>query len=87
MTYDLCRAVGRSKNPKLTVLFGGHYLPLLVEIGLTDLLKSWGGHMPWHPGTLKDVRPTMCCMMANFSLNRLRLQRRLLKIKCETKCL
>ena len=36
------RAVGRSDNLGLPVLFGGHNLPLLVEIGLTDLPKSGG---------------------------------------------
>ena len=29
------RAVGRSENPGVPVLFGGHNLPSLVEIGLT----------------------------------------------------
>ena len=40
------RAVGRSENPGVPVLFGGHNLPPLVEIGLTDLL-NFG--VPWHP--------------------------------------
>ena len=46
------RAVGRSENPGVPVLFGGHNLPPLVEIGLTDLAKS-GGAMapPVPPGT------------------------------------
>ena len=34
---DYYRAVGRSKNPGVSVLFGGHNLPPLVEIGLIDL--------------------------------------------------
>ena len=34
------RAVGRSENPGVPVLFGGHNLAPLVEIGLTDLQKS-----------------------------------------------
>ena len=34
------RAVGRSENPGVPVLFGGHNLSPLVEIGLTDLPKS-----------------------------------------------
>jgi len=38
------RAFGRSENPGVPVLFGGHNLCPLVEIGLTDLSKS-----PWHP--------------------------------------
>ena len=46
------RAVGRSENPGVLVLFGGHNLPPLVEIGLNDLPKS-GGAMapPATPGT------------------------------------
>ena len=36
------RAVGRSEDPEVPVLFGGHNLPLLVEIGLTDLPNSRG---------------------------------------------
>ena len=46
------RAVGRSENAGVPVLFGGHNLPLLVEIGLTDLPQS-GGSMapPAPPGT------------------------------------
>ena len=45
------RAVGMSENPGVPVLFGGYNLPLLVEIGLTDLPKS-GGAMasPAPPG-------------------------------------
>ena len=45
-------AVGRSENPGVPVLFGGHNLPPLVEIGLTDLPKS-GVAMapPAPPGT------------------------------------
>ena len=42
-------AVGRSENPEVPVLFGGHNLPLLVDIGLTDLPK-FGGAMAT-PGT------------------------------------
>ena len=34
------RAVGRSENPGVSVLFGGHNLP--IEIGLTDLPKYEG---------------------------------------------
>ena len=46
------RAVGRSENPGVPVLFGGHNLSPSVEIGLTDLPKS-GGAMapPASPGT------------------------------------
>jgi hypothetical protein len=35
-------AVERSENPGVPVLFGGHNLPPLVEIGSTDLQKSGG---------------------------------------------
>ena len=34
------RAVGKSENPEVPVLFGGHNLPPLVEIVLSDLPKS-----------------------------------------------
>ena len=46
------RAVGRSENPGVPVLFGGPNLPPLVEIRLTNLPKS-GGAMapPAPPGT------------------------------------
>ena len=37
-----CRAVGRSENPGVPALFGGHNLPPLVEIGLTDLPNCGG---------------------------------------------
>ena len=37
LTYFQFRAVGRSENPGVPVLFGGHNRSLLVEIGLTDL--------------------------------------------------
>ena len=47
--------VGRSENPGMPVLFGVHYLPSLVEIGLTDLPKSGGCH--GMPGTPRDDRP------------------------------
>ena len=36
----MTRAVGRSEYPGVQVLFGGHNLPRLVEIELTDLKKS-----------------------------------------------
>ena len=36
------RAVGRSENPGVPVLFGGHNLPPLVEIGSTNLPTSGG---------------------------------------------
>jgi hypothetical protein len=36
------KVVGRSENPGVPVLFGGHSLLPLVEIGLTDLPKIGG---------------------------------------------
>ena len=36
------RAIGRSENPGVPVIFGGHNLPPMVEIGLNDLPKSGG---------------------------------------------
>ena len=46
------RAVGRSEDPEVPVLFGGHNLPPLVEIGVTALPKSWGATTPpASPGT------------------------------------
>ena len=36
------RAVGRTEILEMPVLYGGHNLPPLVEIGLTDLTKSGG---------------------------------------------
>ena len=47
-TLDL-RAVGRSENPGVPVLFVGHNLAPLVEIGLTDLPKSGGAMAPPAP--------------------------------------
>ena len=40
------RAVGRYETPGVALLFGGHNLPPLVEIGLTDLPKSGGARHP-----------------------------------------
>ena len=43
------RAVGRSENPEVPVLFVGHNMPFpppLVEVGLTDLPKSEGAMAP-----------------------------------------
>ena len=50
-----CRAVERSENPGVPVLFGGN-LPPMVEIGLIDLPKS-GGDRAGTPGTPRDDRP------------------------------
>jgi hypothetical protein len=51
-------AVGRSENPGVPVLFGGHNLPPQVEIGLTDLPKSGGGT----PGTHRGDTPGVHCI-------------------------
>ena len=58
------RDVGRSENPGVPVLFGGHNLLPLVKIGLTDLPKSGGamappappGMTPLHCGTTFFLR-------------------------------
>ena len=50
LSYD--RAIGRSENPGVSVLFGGHNLPPLVEIGLSDLPTGT-------PGTPRDDRPEL----------------------------
>ena len=69
------RAIGRSENLRVPVLFGGHNLPPpLVEIGLTDLPKSGT------PGTPRDdtpgwcavcVRPALSCMVVQSVLSAL----------------
>ena len=43
------RAVGRSENSGVPVLFSGHNLPLLIERGLTDLPKFKGAMAPPAP--------------------------------------
>ena len=45
----MTRAVGRSENLGVPVLFGGLNLPPLVEIGLADLPKSGGARAPPAP--------------------------------------
>ena len=59
---DKPRAVGRSENLGVC---GGHNLPLLVEIGLTDLPK-WGVQAPPAPQLATalqtlDTRQTIKC--------------------------
>ena len=49
------RAVGRSENPGMPVLFGGHNLFPLVEIGSTDLPKTGSAMAP--PAPPSDDRP------------------------------
>ena len=62
----LVGAVGRSENPGVPVLYGGHNLPPLVEIGLIDLAKSRG----WHDthGTIRDDRPVLMNVYFHFFL-------------------
>ena len=56
------RAVGRSDNSEVPVLFGGHNLPqILVEIGLTDLPK-----VPWHPREETPEIDTTYCIRIMF---------------------
>ena len=55
----ICRAVGRSENLGVPVSFGGHNLPPLVEIGLTDLPKSGGG-------TPRDDIPVYCDWIVGY---------------------
>ena len=50
--FSILRAVGRSENPGVPVLFGRHNLPPLVEIGLTDQPKSGGAMAPTAPTNL-----------------------------------
>ena len=52
--FSSISAVGRSENPGVPVLFGGHNLPPLIEIGLVcqNLVVPWQG-----PGTFRDDRP------------------------------
>ena len=47
MVSEVSRAIGKSKNLGVSVLYGGHNLPPLVEIGLIDLPKSGGAITPW----------------------------------------
>ena len=52
------RAVGRSENTGVPVLFGGLNLPPLVEVGLTDLPKSGGAMAP--PATPGATPLSLC---------------------------
>ena len=58
------RAVGRSVNPEGPVLFDGHNLSPLVEIGLTDLPKSGGAIAPpAPPGTTPLSSAVLCSLL------------------------
>ena len=50
------RAVGRSENPGVPVLFGGHNLTPMVVIGLTDLSKSGGAMLPPAPPGMTPLK-------------------------------
>ena len=54
------RAVGRSENPGVPVLFVGHNLPPLVEIGLTELLESGGAMAPPAPPRTTGLHINIC---------------------------
>ena len=49
------RAVGRSENSGVPVLFGRHNLPSPVGIGLTDLPNIGGALAPPVPASLKYI--------------------------------
>ena len=51
-----CRVVGRSENPGVPVLFGGHNLTPMVVIGLTDLSKSGGAMLPPAPPGMTPLK-------------------------------
>ena len=51
------RAVGRSENLGVPVLFARHNLPPLVEIGLTDLPKYEGAMAPPAPPGTTGLAP------------------------------
>ena len=78
------RAVGRSENPGVPVLFGGHNLPPLVEIGLTDLPKTGGA--TGTPGTPRDDRLANAGgRSANFGVHlKYICNRRPFEVKCFT---
>ena len=59
----LSKAVGRSENPGVAVLFGGHNLPPLKEIESTDLLKSGGSMALPSPG---DNTPATIYILYSF---------------------
>ena len=60
------RAVGRSENSGLPILFGGHNLPPLVEIGLLNC-QNLG--VPGHGtiGTPRDETPEYYILHTFFS--------------------
>ena len=53
------RAVGRSENSGVPVLFGRHNLPPLVEIGLTDRPKIGGAMAPPAPPGTTGLSPSV----------------------------
>ena len=58
--YVSIRVVGRSENTGVPVVLWWHNLPLLVEIGLTDLPKSGGAMAPQAPqGTTPLLFPSV----------------------------
>ena len=65
INLHIIRSVGRSENLEVLVVFGGHNLSPLVEIGLTDLPKSGGAITP--PGTPRDDRPAFIVKLCAWS--------------------
>ena len=61
------RAVGRSENPGVPVLFGGNNVPPLAEIGFTSLPKSVGAMAPLAPLGTTGL-PIYCYFFSVFIL-------------------
>ena len=57
---EIIRVLGRSENPGVPVLFGGHNLPSLVEIGLTDRPTSGSDNRPGYSFTVKYRGKSAC---------------------------
>ena len=65
------RAVRKSENPVVPVIFDGHNLPPLVEIGLTDLPKSGGAMAPPAPPCIVAQTVYLSdCIWGSFSILR-----------------
>ena len=62
------RAIGRSENPGVPVLFCGHNLPPLVEIGLTDLPKVPGDDTPVSPQPTYEQNGKHRLFFQNFEM-------------------
>ena len=60
------RAVGRYENPGVPVLFGGHNLPPLIEIGLTDLPKFGDDMAPTAPPGMTGLHLLHTCPISRY---------------------